>query len=99
MLLFGDPVSLLQAFGYGIALAGLIYYKLGADKMKEYVSQGGMAWAEFGANRPATRKILVFALLLVSIFMLLGGLGPRFAPETTNKLYDNVGNWVGDKAT
>jgi hypothetical protein len=99
MLLFGDPVTLLQAFGYSIALGGLIYYKLGADKIKEYVSQGGMAWAEFGNSRPAARKLLVFALLIVSVFILLGGLGPRFAPEATDKIYNNVGNWVGDKAT
>ena len=32
MVIFGDPVTLQQYFGYSIALAGLVYYKLGAEK-------------------------------------------------------------------
>ena len=97
MMLFGDPVTLLQAFGYTIALGGLIYYKLGADKLKEYISQGGMAWAEFGATRPAARKLLVFAALLISMFLLLGGLAPRLAPESTDKIYSGIGTMLGEK--
>ena len=53
MVLFRDPVSLLQAFGYSIALGGLIYYKLGSDKLREYASGAQRSWGEFGANRPA----------------------------------------------
>ena len=98
MFLFGDPVSFLQAFGYSIALGGLIYYKLGAEKIKEYLGQGGMAWAEFGANRPAARKLLVFGILLLTMFVLLGGLAPRYAPEQTSKITSGLGQWVGDKA-
>lgn len=97
MFLFGDPVTLLQAFGYGIALAGLVYYKLGADKLKEYLGQGGMMWAEFGATRPAARKLIIFAILLLSMFMLLGGLAPRFAPEATDKAYTRIGTMLGEK--
>ncbi|KAH7118915.1 triose-phosphate transporter family-domain-containing protein [Dendryphion nanum] len=97
MFLFGDPVTLVQAFGYGIALAGLVYYKLGAEKLKEYLGQGGMKWAEFGATRPAARKIIIFAILLVSMFMLLGGLAPRFAPEATDKAYTRIGTILGEK--
>jgi hypothetical protein len=97
MLLFGDPVSLLQAFGYGIALAGLMYYKLGADVAKDLVGQSSLAWAEFGANRPATRKLLIFALLGVTGFVLLGGLAPRIAPESTQKIYDGIGTYVREK--
>jgi drug/metabolite transporter (DMT)-like permease len=48
MFLFKDPVSPLQAFGYAIALGGLIYYKLGAEKLKEYMGQGSMKWQELG---------------------------------------------------
>lgn len=97
MFLFRDPVSLLQAFGYGIALAGLLYYKLGAEQLKEYLSKGGMAWSEFGNNRPAARKMLVFAMLLVTIFILLGGLAPRLAPEATANALGEMGTWVGEK--
>ncbi|KAF2746903.1 TPT-domain-containing protein [Sporormia fimetaria CBS 119925] len=99
MVLFGDPVTLIQAFGYGIALVGLMYFKLGASKMKELVGQGGMAWAELGANRPITRKLLIFALLAVTIFVLLGGLAPRIAPESTKKIYDGIASYsTNDKA-
>ena len=49
MLIFRDPVSPLQGFGYSIALCGLIYYKLGGEKMKEYMGSGQRAWADYGA--------------------------------------------------
>lgn len=34
MVLFKDPVTLTQVFGYGIALSGLMYYKLGPESFK-----------------------------------------------------------------
>ncbi|KAF2195753.1 TPT-domain-containing protein [Zopfia rhizophila CBS 207.26] len=97
MFLFGDPVTLLQAFGYSIALAGLIYYKLGADKLKEYFAQGGMMWAEFGSRRPAARKLIVFGIVLVSMFLILAGVGPRFAPESQQKFNSAIGKMLGEK--
>lgn len=94
MFLFGDPVTLLQAFGYGIALAGLIFYKLGAEKLREYFGQGGMMWAEFGQTRPAARKLVIFGLVLASMFMIFVGLAPRLAPESTDKL-KAIGTMIG----
>jgi len=84
MTVFRDPVSGLQFFGYGIALAGLLYYKLGGDKMKEVVSDSQRAWAEYGNRSPVMRKVLTFVLVLVTVFMLLGGLGnlfPQYDPS------------------
>jgi hypothetical protein len=95
MFLFRDPVTLLQAFGYSIALGGLIYYKLGGEKLKEAISAGGMKWAEFGQNRPALRKLIVFAGVVASMFMILGSLGPRYAPDQTDKLYNGVQSGIG----
>ncbi|KAJ4383627.1 hypothetical protein N0V86_001682 [Didymella sp. IMI 355093] len=95
MFLFRDPVTLLQAFGYSIALGGLIYYKLGGEKLKEAISAGGMKWAEFGQNRPALRKVIVFAGVVASMFMILGSLGPRYAPDQTDKLYNGVQSGIG----
>ncbi|KAF3045090.1 hypothetical protein E8E12_008431 [Didymella heteroderae] len=95
MFLFRDPVTLLQAFGYSIALGGLIYYKLGGEKLKEAISAGGMKWAEFGQNRPALRKLIVFAGVVTSMFMILGSLGPRYAPDQTGKLYNGVQSGIG----
>jgi hypothetical protein len=83
MAIWGTPVTALQFFGYGIALSGMMYYKLGAEQLKGYLNQGGMRWAEFGVQRPAMRKVVVFGLVLATIFLLLGGLAPTFAPEQT----------------
>jgi len=78
MVIFGDPVSGLQAFGYSIALAGLVYYKLGGEKIKAHLADGQRAWAEYGQRSPAMRKVIVAGLLFLTIFVLLGGVGPSF---------------------
>jgi hypothetical protein len=88
MMIWGTPVSKTQFFGYAIALGGLLYYKLGSDQLKQYVSQAGRSWSEFGVQRPAVRKALVFGLALVTVFILLGGLAPTYAPEQTRNLKD-----------
>ncbi|KAL1595145.1 hypothetical protein SLS60_009833 [Paraconiothyrium brasiliense] len=98
IMLFGDPVSLLQAFGYSIALGGLIFYKLGGPKMKEYLGQGSLAWAELGQTRPILRKLMIFGGIIVMFFMMLGSLGPRYAPDSTDKLRNGIGNMIGDKS-
>ena len=86
MLIWGTHVSALQFFGYSIALSGMVYYKLGLEQLKGYVSQVGRSWSEFGVQRPALRKIVVFLAILLTMFILLGGLAPTFAPETTQAL-------------
>jgi len=91
MMIWGTPVSGTQFFGYSIALGGLMYYKLGADQLKQYIGQAGRSWQEFGQNKPATRKTLVFGLILFVMFVLLGGLAPTYAPEQTGKLRDYLG--------
>jgi hypothetical protein len=97
MFLFRDPVSLLQGFGYSIALCGLVYYKLGGDTIKDYLGHGGMKWQEFGQRRPALRKVIVFAAAIVSIFMIVGSLGPRYAPDSTQKMTSGFGRIIGEK--
>lgn len=98
MVIFQDPVSPLQFFGYGIALAGLVYYKLGGDKMKEHVGAAQMAWADYGARHPALRKLLVFGLVLITLFLLLGGISTSgYVPPQYNpgKLAaDQYTNWA-----
>ncbi|EOA83585.1 hypothetical protein ACJQWK_00153 [Exserohilum turcicum] len=98
MFLFKDPVTLLQAFGYSIALGGLVYYKLGGEKLKEYLGQGSMKWQELGHSRPVLRKLMVFTAVIISMFFILGSLGPRYAPDSTNQVYNGIGKLIGDKA-
>ncbi|EXJ83002.1 hypothetical protein A1O3_06819 [Capronia epimyces CBS 606.96] len=88
MMIWGSPVSKTQFFGYSIALGGLLYYKLGAEQLKQYVSQAGRSWSEFGVQRPAMRKALAFGLVVITVFLLLGGLAPTYAPSQTKNLKD-----------
>ncbi|KAI9692800.1 MAG: hypothetical protein M1820_009348 [Bogoriella megaspora] len=101
MVIFGDPVSPLQAFGYSIALAGLVYYKLGADKLKEYLLQGHRAWAEFGQTRPVARRLTLIGAAALTVLLLLGGFSSHIPSEyNPNTLAKNTFNsFVGDQVT
>ena len=102
MVIFLDPVSGLQAFGYSIALGGLVYYKLGAEKIKDYIGEGQRAWADYGIRHPAMRKVIVLGLILLTMFVMLGGLAPKFAPQyvdQTMQAAKGLGTWAGDKVT
>jgi len=95
MMIWGTPVSKTQFFGYTIALGGLLYYKLGSDQLKQHLSQAGRSWSEFGVQRPAMRKVLVLGLVLIIIFLLLGGLAPTYAPTQTKNLKDILSTGIG----
>ena len=97
MLIWGTQVSGTQFIGYTIALGGLLYYKLGAEQLKQYVAQAGRSWAEFGVQRPVARKLLVFGLVVVTFFTLLGGLAPTYAPAQTKTLKDYLSVGLGSK--
>ena len=60
----------------------MLYYKLGAESIKGYFAEGGRRWAEYGAKRPAQRKIVVFVGAIVFLFLLLGGLAPTVGYDT-----------------
>ncbi|KAI9773532.1 MAG: hypothetical protein M1839_002068 [Geoglossum umbratile] len=57
--MWGTPVTGLQAFGYSIALGGLIHYKLGGEKLREIFREKSMAWSEYGNRRPVVRRLLI----------------------------------------
>ncbi|KAI1820403.1 triose-phosphate transporter family-domain-containing protein [Xylaria intraflava] len=57
MVIFGDPVTLQQYFGYSIALAGLVYYKLGAEKLQQMATDARLTIGEVRRNNPATFKL------------------------------------------
>lgn len=76
MIIFRDPVTPLQFFGYSIALGGLVYYKLGGEKLKDYLGHLQMAWGGFNAKHPAMAKVSIFALVLIVLLTILtGGIG------------------------
>ncbi|KAI9683367.1 MAG: hypothetical protein M1829_005439 [Trizodia sp. TS-e1964] len=101
MAIFGSIISSLQFFGYAIALGGLIYYKLGSDKLKDVIGEGSRAWGEYGARRPAMRKAIIIFTGLTVLIILLGGLSP-FLPENMRAKHVFSGSYfsfssVGDK--
>ena len=103
MWIWGTQVSPLQFFGYSIALGGLVYYKLGGSTLKEYLSQGTRAWADFGAKHPALRKVVVFFGVLLILFVLLGGLAPSVGYDPQGAISNstwlkNLLGMTGDKA-
>ena len=98
MIIWRTPVSGLQFFGYSIALGGLMYYRFGADGFKEAAGQASRAWAEYGVNHPALRKMIVFGLIMVTIFVLVGGLAPTFAPEASAASLKSVKGLLGGAA-
>ncbi|OQN96076.1 hypothetical protein B0A48_17876 [Cryoendolithus antarcticus] len=96
MLIFADPVSPLQFFGYSIALGGLVYYKLGGDKIKEHVSVGTRAWGEFGQKRPVARKLTIGIMIFGVIVLILGGIGGSgVAPGATDRAKGAIGAILG----
>jgi hypothetical protein len=103
MMIWGTPVSALQFFGYSIALGGLVYYKLGADKLKEYFGHAGRSWQEFGVQRPALRKLVIFGLIVITLLILMGGLGTGVVTRTEAKgatsSIRKLKEWVGGVGT
>lgn len=83
ILIWGTYVSGLQYFGYGIALCGLVYYKLGAATIKAQFSEGSRMWAEYGAKHPALRKLIVFGVVITLMIMVLLGLAPTVGVDPT----------------
>ncbi|KAI8953650.1 triose-phosphate transporter family-domain-containing protein [Xylaria longipes] len=57
MVIFGDPVTLQQYFGYSIALAGLVYYKLGAEKLQQMTTDARLTINEVRRSNPAGFKL------------------------------------------
>ncbi|RPA97341.1 TPT-domain-containing protein [Choiromyces venosus 120613-1] len=68
MVIWGNPVTLLQFFGYSIALSGLLYYKLGADKISEqYAHLRGLG---FNTRSLSNRRLGIGAASLFTVMVL-----------------------------
>lgn len=71
LVIFHDPVTLQQYFGYSIALGGLCYYKLGAEKLQSAYTDARLQLGSMRQNHPARSKAAVGILALGGI--LFGG--------------------------
>ncbi|KAJ4394480.1 hypothetical protein N0V93_003698 [Gnomoniopsis smithogilvyi] len=56
LIIFRDPVTLQQYFGYSIALGGLCYYKLGAEKIQSAFTDARLQMGTMRQNHPARAK-------------------------------------------
>ncbi|KIW05779.1 uncharacterized protein PV09_03634 [Verruconis gallopava] len=97
MVLFGDPVSGLQAFGYSIALGGLVYYKLGGEKMRGFIADGQRSWSEYGNKHPAMRKLIIIGCAFLAVLVLMGGLAPAVPSEYRDAAVSKVSGLLGEK--
>jgi hypothetical protein len=81
MMLWHNPVSNLQFFGYAISLAGLIYYKLGAERIKVGFTAAMSQWTIFTAKYPIVKTLIALFSVIVTLFILLGILMPKLAAD------------------
>ena len=68
MMIWGNPVTALQFFGYGIALSGLLYYKLGADKISEQFAH--LRGLGFSTRSVTNRRLGIGAATLFAVMVL-----------------------------
>lgn len=67
----------------------MLYYKLGQKELKPYIAEAGRRWSEFGATRPALRKLLITGTFIFFVILLLSSLAPTYAPEYVPKNFKN----------
>ncbi|KAF7527057.1 hypothetical protein PCG10_003258 [Penicillium crustosum] len=85
MIIFRDPVTGQQFFGYSIALAGLVYYKLGAEKCQSLATDVRLQVGEFNRSNPArTKAILVGVPCALILFVLYSGSSAPAAAQVTH---------------
>lgn len=79
IIIFRDPVTGQQFVGYGIALVGLAYYKLGAAGINSFVSDLRLQLA----NNSGKSKLIIAAIIAGGFFFFMyAGSGPSPAPVT-----------------
>lgn len=80
IIIFGAPISGIQLVGYSIALIGLLYYKLGADRLKEDYTQ------VYGSSlRSLTLRKMAAGAGFLFVLLALGGAYGSYQPADTSK--------------
>jgi hypothetical protein len=70
VILWGTIVSGLQWLGYSIASAGLVYYSLGYEGIKNAYSQGQAMWDSRGMNYRGNKFNAIAAGCVITTFIL-----------------------------
>ncbi|KAK2604674.1 hypothetical protein N8I77_007585 [Diaporthe amygdali] len=91
MIIFGDPVTGQQFFGYSIALAGLVYYKLGAEKLHALAKDTQLQITQYRQSNPARVKLAGAAAIFVVVFFLVWAWGPASTSQYTEYVKARAG--------
>ncbi|KAK3725877.1 hypothetical protein LTR37_000025 [Vermiconidia calcicola] len=76
IFIFGDPVAPTQWFGYSIALGGLMYYKLGGEKLKQIGTDARLGVGTFQQEHPGAAKVVVLCTVLGGVGLFVLGCWP-----------------------
>lgn len=76
MLIFHDPVTGQQFFGYSIALAGLTYYKLGAENLKSLATDARLRFGDYRQKNPARTKLVGIVAMFILVAWAFWMWGP-----------------------
>ncbi|KAK7752027.1 hypothetical protein SLS62_005990 [Diatrype stigma] len=71
MVIFGDPVTGQQYFGYSIALAGLVYYRLGREGIQTAATSVQLSLSEFRHSQSGRLKITIIGLAFTAALVFL----------------------------
>lgn len=91
MILFHDPVTGQQFFGYSIALAGLVYYKLGAEKLHSLAKDTQLQISQYRQSNPVRVKLAGAAAIFVTVFLLMWLWGPASTSQYTEYVKARAG--------
>lgn len=83
MFIFHDPVTGQQFFGYSIALAGLTYYKLGADNLKSLATDARLRFGDYRQKNPARTRLIG----IVSAFLFIAWAFYMWSPMSSTDRY------------
>ncbi len=85
LVIFGDPVTGQQYLGYSIALGGLVYYKLGAEKLQSVAADARLYLTQGRGNLPSklVQGVIYVGLALVVLAILGYWRGANVASLTT----------------
>lgn len=70
MAIFRDPVTGQQYFGYSIALGGLVYYRLGAERIQSLAPNVLLQLGELRQNHPTMVRVVALGALGVCVIGL-----------------------------
>ncbi|KAJ4420952.1 hypothetical protein N0V82_003993 [Gnomoniopsis sp. IMI 355080] len=76
MFIFHDPVTGQQFFGYSIALAGLTYYKLGAENLQSLATDARLRFGDYRQKNPARTKLVGIVAMFILVAWAFWMWGP-----------------------